>query len=183
MSVSKRVLEEKSNQELEKYIQTGSRFVPEAILFAYEILESRGREFTSEEIERRVLLKDEINKNEQLTIHPNYKKAADMIYVSAALGIGNIIWAYETLDSGFKMLIAFLSVAFVFGIGYFVSKGSEYMKYFFFIILIFGLFGFPYIITNLKNEPVVGIINIVQTILQIWALVLLFKIPKPENSR
>ena len=182
MSVSRKLLEEKSNQELEKYIEAGNKFVPDANLFAYEILKKRGREFTDEETKRLESLMNEKNKNEEIVIHPNYKKSADLIYISGALGIGNLIWTYETLDSGMKIFIALFSIAFVFGIGYFISKGIEWVRYFFFIILVSGLFGFPYIIANLKSEPVLGIINIVQTVLQIWALVLLFKIPKPEKN-
>lgn len=97
------------------------------------------------------------------------------------MGIGNLIWTYETLDSRIKIFIALISVAFVFGIGYLVSKGTEWIKYILLIILILGLLGFPFIIASIKNEPVIGIINIVQTILQIWALILLFKIPKTEK--
>lgn len=41
MSVSRKILEEKSNQELEKYIEPGNRFVPEANLYAYEILKNK----------------------------------------------------------------------------------------------------------------------------------------------
>ncbi|MDP9957742.1 hypothetical protein J2X97_003414 [Epilithonimonas hungarica] len=181
MSVNRKILEEKSNQELEKYIEAGNRFVPDANLYAYEILKNRGREFTDEETKRIMSLMNEKKKNEEVIIHPNHKKSADLVYISGTLGIGNLIWSYETLDSGMKMFIAFFTIAFVFGIGYFISKGTEWVKYFFLIILIFGLLGFPYIIANLKNEPVIGIINIVQTILQIWALVLLFKIAKPEK--
>ena len=81
-----------------------------------------------------------------------------------------------------KIFIALFSLAFVFGIGYLVGKGTEWIKYVLLVILILGLLGFPFIIANLKNEPVVGIINIVQTVLQIWALVLLFKIPKLEKQ-
>ena len=178
MSVNKRLLEEKTNQELEKYIEAGNRFVPEANLYAYEILKSRGREFTDEETERIMSLK---NINQETIIHPNHKKSAELMYLSGALGIGNIIWTYETLDSGIKIFIALISVAFVFGIGYLISKGTEWIKYALLVILLLGLLGFPFIIANLKNEPVVGIINIVQTLLQIWALILLFKIPKIEK--
>ena len=182
MSVNKRLLEEKSNQELEKYIEVGNRFVPEASLYAYEILKSRGREFTDEENIRITSLTNKSDKKVENIIHPNHKKSADLIYLSGALGIGNLIWTYETLDNGMKIFIALISLAFVFGIGYLVSKGTEWIKYVLLVILILGLLGFPIVIANLKNEPVVGIINIVQTILQIWALVLLFKIPKLEKQ-
>ncbi len=181
MSVNKRLLEEKSNQELEKYIEEGNRFVPEANLYAYKILKSRGREFTDEEDKRITSLINKNDKKEETIIHPNHKKSADLIYLSGALGIGNLIWTYETLDTGMKIFIALFSLAFVFGIGYLVSKGTESIKYVLLVILILGLLGFSFVISNLQNEPVVGIINIVQTILQIWSLVLLFKIPKLEK--
>jgi len=75
MSVNKRLLEEKSGQELEEYIKSESKFVPEANQYAYKILKSRGRIFTDEENER--FSTTEINKNNiDTTIHPNYKKAA-----------------------------------------------------------------------------------------------------------
>lgn len=113
MSVNKRLLEKKSDQELEKYIEEGNRFVSEANIFAYEILKSRGREFTDEETQRIMSLK---SNDQDIIIHPNHKNSAELMYISGALGIGNIIWKYETLDSGFKIFIAVISVAFVFGI-------------------------------------------------------------------
>ncbi|WP_373748045.1 hypothetical protein [Kaistella sp.] len=182
MSVNKRLLEQKSNQELEKYVEIGNRFVPQANLYAYEILKSRGREFTEEETERLMSLVNQNKKSNEIIIHKNHKKSADLIYLSGALGIVNLIWSYETLDDGMNIFIALVSLALLFGIGYLVSKGTEWVKYLLLVILSLGLLGFPFLIANLKNEPFVGIINIVQTVLQIWALVLLFKIPKLEKQ-
>ena len=181
MSVNKGILEKKTNQELEQYIQAGNRFVPEANVYAYEILKSRGREFTNEETERIMLLVNDKKENHEIIVDPKYKKSAELIYISAALGIGNLIWKYETLDNASKIFIALVSIAFVFGLAYFVSKGIEWMKYFLLVILILGLLSFPLMIANLKNDPVMGIINIIQTILQIWALIILFKIPNREK--
>ena len=48
--VKRKVLEKLSDIELEKYIKPESRFVPEAIEFAFEILKQRGRIFTETEI-------------------------------------------------------------------------------------------------------------------------------------
>lgn len=181
MSVSKRLLESKSDQELEQYIKPESKFVVEAQMYAYEILKSRGREFTNEESERIISLTNQ-KKTEEIIIHPNHKKAADLIYLSGALGIGNIIWKSDTLDSGIKIFIAVISVVLIFGIGYFVSKGLEWIKYVLVIILGLGMLGLPFIIINLKNDPVLGIINIIQTILQVWSLVLLFQIPRSAKK-
>jgi hypothetical protein len=181
MSVSKRLLESKSDQELEQYIKTESKFVVEAQIYAYEILKSRGREFTDEESERIISLTTQ-KKTKEIIIHPNHKKSADLLYLSGALGIGNLIWKSDTLDNGIKIFIAVISVAFVFGIGYYVSKGLEWIKYILVIILGLGMLGLPFIIINLKNDPVLGIINIIQTILQVWSLVLLFQIPQSAKE-
>ena len=48
--VSKKVIEKLSDYELEKYIKPESRFVPEAIEFAFDILKQRGRIFTETEV-------------------------------------------------------------------------------------------------------------------------------------
>lgn len=183
MSINKRLLEEKSSQELEEYIKPESKFVFEANQYAYEILKSRGRIFTDEENER--FSTTEINKNNiDTTIHPNYKKAAEFLYISAFLGIGNLIWKYDTLHSGFEIFIAIIVLVFGFTLAYFTSKGIEWFKYLLLVLFGLGILGIPFIISNIKNDPVVGIINIVQTLLQIWALVLLFKIPKAvDNSQ
>lgn len=47
--VQKKVLQKLTNPELESYLREGSRFTPEAIHMAAEILEERGRIFTDEE--------------------------------------------------------------------------------------------------------------------------------------
>lgn len=119
--------------------------------------------------------------NQESQIHSNYRKAADLIYLSGALGIGYLIWMSDTLDNGLKIFVALISVGFVFVVGYFINKGTEWIKYLLAVILFFGIVGIPFIVKNLGNDIVLGIINIVQTILQVWAVILLFKIPKIEN--
>ena len=47
--VSKSVLRKLSHQELEKYLQQGNRFVPEAVQAAFEVLEERGHVFSEQE--------------------------------------------------------------------------------------------------------------------------------------
>lgn len=47
--VNKSVLRKLSDTELEKYLNDGNRFVPEAVQVALEILKERGRTFTTEE--------------------------------------------------------------------------------------------------------------------------------------
>lgn len=182
MSVNKGVLEKKSDQELIQYILPQSKFVDDAKIYAFEILTSRGYEFSPEEIERNQELINAQTERKNVIVHPNYKRSAELIYLSAALGIGNVIWQYETLDSGMKIFIVIVSLGFVFGIGYLISKGNEWIKYVLLVLFALGLISIIFVIANLANDPVSGIINITQTILQIWALVLLFKVPNKTES-
>ncbi len=50
--VSRKVIEKLSDNELEKYIRPESRFVPEAIQYAFDILKERGRIFSENESEQ-----------------------------------------------------------------------------------------------------------------------------------
>lgn len=182
MSVDKRILEKQSNQELEQYILPQSKRVDDAKIYAFEILKSRGYEFSPEQMERNQELINTKTERKNIIIHPNYKRSAELIYLTGALGIGNLIWHYETLDSGIKIFIALVSLAFMFGIGYLISRGNEWIQYVLLVLFALGLIGIIFIIANLAKDPVTGVINIVQTLLQIWALVLLFKVPnKKEN--
>lgn len=114
-------------------------------------------------------------------VYPNYKKAAELLYISGFFGIGNLIWKYDTLENELQIFIAIIVLALGFVLAYVTSKGIEWFKYILLALFAFGLVSIPFIISDILNEPVVGIINIVQTILQIYALVLLFKIPKTVN--
>lgn len=177
MSADKNILKKMSDQELEKYIQPESRFVPEAIQYAYEILKERGRTFSSEEMEKIRLLTAPNNLPEK-EIHPNYKKASNLMYLSGAVAIGNIIWLYELLNKPSTIIVAFATVAFIFGIGYLISKGNNWIKYLLAGLFLLGLISFPEVILNIKTNPILALFNITQNILQIWVLILLFKIPK-----
>lgn len=178
MSVKKSVLETKTDKELEEYIKEGNRFIPEANILAFEILKERGREFSDLETQRILSLISEKNNVRETIIHPNHKKAANVIYLSAGLGIINAILSPETFNNSFAIIVAIFTLGLISGIGYLISIGTDWIKYVLLGLMILGLIGVPFIIMNIVNNPIVGIINIIQTALQIYALVLLFKIPK-----
>lgn len=52
MSTNRNILQKMSNQELENYVLPDSKPVPEDIILAYDILQSRGRKFSHEETKR-----------------------------------------------------------------------------------------------------------------------------------
>ncbi|OPB86019.1 hypothetical protein [Elizabethkingia ursingii] len=185
MSVNRSVLEKKTDKELEQYIKPDSRFVPEAVEHAFEILKSRGKEFTEEENQRIDLLRAEKNKKEEINISPNYIRASNIIYISAALGIINILLInnYVAIDSIYIIFPAICSITFVFGLGYLARIGTNWVKYILLInCALTPVLSYIRILIFLTNiNPLLGCIIIIQTVLQIWALILLFKISQTKK--
>lgn len=116
----------------------------------------------------------------QKQIHPNYIKSSDLIFITAVLGIINFFFSPKILSSGFAIIVAIFTLLFIAGLGVLVKQGFSWVKYLLLALLLFGLLGIPFIIKNMTTNPIVGIVNIIQTVLQIWALVLLFKIRKED---
>jgi hypothetical protein len=184
MTVNKRILEQKTNQELEDYIKPESKFIDLAKIYAFEILQTRGRLLNDEETKTyNELIANEKN-NEIVEIHPNYKKATLFINISALIGIGNIIWDYENFNTTFSIVIAIFIIGSLFLIGYFIEKGNEIAKYLFIILFILGLvsISIPSLFINFLFNPVLGTLNLLQTIMQFCALVLLIGIPAKKKQ-
>ncbi len=175
MNVKQSVLEAKADKELEEYIKEGNRFVPEANRLAFEILKSRGRIFSEKETKQIMFMISEKSKIKENVIHQNHKKAANLIYFSAALGVVNTLLSPNIFNNGSELMVVIITLGMIVGAGYLISKGNDWVKYF---LLISALIGLPFIFSNIVNHTVIDIINIVQTVVQIYAIVLLFKIPK-----
>ena len=182
MSVKKSVLEQKTNTELEKYIVPESRFVPEAIRYAFEILKSRGRHFSGDEvksIEWLIATKEEV---EDKVVHENYIKASNLFLVSVGLGLINIFLAPEITAEGSTIAVSIFTLGFLLIIGLLIRKGFDWMKYVLLVFMIIGVLAIPLILQNIMYQPIVGIINVIQTALQVVSLVILFKIPANHGA-
>jgi len=112
-------------------------------------------------------------------VHENFIKSSNLIYISAALGLVNLFLTKGDIVSTRLISSAILTLLFVGGLGYIVRQGYAWIKYLLLVLMIFGLIGIVgLIITNLEKQPLTTTVNIIQTILQTWATVLLFIIPK-----
>ncbi|RXM47597.1 hypothetical protein [Flavobacterium sp. YO12] len=180
MAVKKSVLEQKSNKELEEYIKLDTTFVPQATKIAYEILKTRGKDFSVDEMNSiNLLINKPDEKKKDLPIHSNHIKASNFIYYSAGLGVLNLFLSSELLKDKAAMISGIGALFFILLLGFLIRKGYTQIKYGLLFLSIIGLFGFiPQLIYNLQYFPINGIINLCQFILQILALVLLFMIPK-----
>ena len=113
-------------------------------------------------------------------IHPNYNKSSNLAFISAGLGILNLSLSPEIFSTGLAIFTAFFTLAFVFGLAVLIRLGLSWIKYLLLVLFLIGLIGIPFMIKNFETNPIVGTINIAQTILQICSIILLFKIPKTD---
>ena len=132
MDVNKTVLEKMSSKELETYIKPESRFVPEAIEYAFEILKARGYEFSEADLERWNALKQKKVQSLQ-EAGSDYKKTINscLWYVSLVLGF---IIVFGPFFGIFLKIFVFLILS---GIGYLIRKGYNWVKYVLLAVTIF----------------------------------------------
>jgi hypothetical protein len=116
-------------------------------------------------------------------IHANYIKSSNLIFGTVGLGILNFFFSTELLKTGQNIATAIVTLAIITGIGFLVRQGKNWVKYLLLVLTVFGLIGMPFIINNITQRPVVGLVNIAQTIMQLWAIVLLFNVPKKTEEK
>ena len=175
MNVKKYILEQKSNRELEEYIQSESRFTPQAINYAFEILKSRGKEFSEEEIE---IINSQINQTierDTIVLHPNEIKSSNLILISAGFGFLYMFFSPKVFTSFSTILTGIITIGIIIAIGIGIRNGIQWIKYVIATLLVLGLFSLPItIIQTINSNLIAGIINITQSALQIIAVILLF---------
>jgi len=182
MVVKKSVLENKTNNELEEYIKSTTTFVPQATKFAFEILKSRGRTFSQEELKTINLLINKTEEKKTRPIHQNHIKSSNLIFISLALGLLNLILALKYIPNNTVIFSALFATIFVGIIGYLIRRGYD-LKIFFLILFLIGLpFSIPSLVSELSVFQLNGLLNLSQLILQLLSIILLFTIPKKFES-
>lgn len=182
MAVKKSVLEQMSDRELEKYIKPETTFVPQATKIAFEILKTRGREFSNEEIDSINLLINKTEEKKIRPIHENHIKASNFIFISVAIGILNLLLAMKYIENNVQIFSAVVAFIFVATLGYLIRVGRD-LKILFLVLFVIGLVGsIPTLISDLTYFPINGILSLCQTILQLLAIIFLFMIPKKFES-
>ncbi|HEX8017626.1 MAG TPA: hypothetical protein VF465_20535 [Flavobacterium sp.] len=174
MNVKKSVLEKKSNRELEEYIQSESRFTPQAINYAFEILKSRGKEFSEEEIE---IINSQINRTiecDTIVLHPNEIKSSNLILISAGLGFLYMFLSPKVFTSFSTILTGIITIVIIIAIGIGIRNGIQWIKYVMATLVVLGFSSFPIIVQIINSNLIAGIVNITQSVLQIIAVILLF---------
>lgn len=182
MYVDKKILEQKENQELELYISPNDRYVSQSVELAFNILKSRGRNFSFQEETNIHNLIESKKKSEEIHIHANHIKAGYMVYLSGAIGIGIFIWKFDQLPNIALNIIPFIFLCIIFAMGYLIKRGTDWLKYILLGFVVIGTLGMPIVLMNIMKDPILAIANSIQGILQIWAVILLFKIPECDRN-
>ncbi|WJS94320.1 hypothetical protein NYQ10_19740 [Flavobacterium johnsoniae] len=182
MAVKRSVLEQMSNSELEKYIKPETSFVPEATKIAFEILKTRGRDFSAEELATINILIHKKEEKKIRPIHKNHIKSSNFIFISLAIGIINFfLFMIFTQNEG-GIVSALVTFIFVGMLGYLVRKGYD-LKVFLLVLFLIGLLGsIRTLVSNFIYFPLNGILSLCQLIIQLLSIILLFRIPKKFES-
>jgi len=118
--VNKNVISKLSDRELEKYIEPTSRSVSDAVKYAYEILQERGRTFTLSEIEQIEALIAKKKENEQV-VDEGWDKGLTADVNAIELYTNTLIWMlsviFGVLFGGALQVLNFIKIKNIKGAG------------------------------------------------------------------
>jgi hypothetical protein len=181
----------KNDSDLFQIIESPSSYQKEAVLTA--ILELESRELGTEKMTvLKSKIQNQISLNDQQTSKLNESKipsdlpisisnAAKLIYASIALGIINPIIVQLTTEvdnfgNPLNLAIILISTGSLTFLGYNINLGKNWARIVFSILCGLGFLMFPLVIPEtFRLNPIVGIISAIQAILQLLAIILLFK--------
>jgi hypothetical protein len=117
-------------------------------------------------------------------IHENYIKSSNLQLWSMGLTFIITIIIGSTGSNGFAVLVGILSMIVAFVLALLTRQGYEWMKIVLTVLCGIALLFEPFtLVISFNNNPLVGFINITQCVLQVTAVVKLYRIPadwKPE---
>lgn len=112
-------------------------------------------------------------------LHPNYNKAARLLFLSGGISILNALFTSDiTSVYSHESSVVMLASAVIFAFAWYVRRGHGWLKYVLLALILVGLFFIQATVDEVKQNPVGGIVDIATSIMQVWAVVLLFMIPK-----
>ena len=116
-------------------------------------------------------------------VHSNFIKSSNLIFATVGLGIINFFFPSDILSNGANILTAIFTLLFICGLAILVRQGYAWVKYLLLVLTILGIVAIALIPSSPTQNSVVTIVNIVQTVLQVWATILLFRVPKTKDSK
>ena len=111
-------------------------------------------------------------------LHSNYIKSSNLIFATVGLAIINFFFLGDTLSNEANIVTGIFTLLFICGLGMLVRQGYAWVKYLLLVLTTLSLILFAFISSNPTQNFVVTIVSIAQTVLQVWATILLFRVPK-----
>jgi len=106
-------------------------------------------------------------------MNKQFKIASRLIYTSAAIGALNALLSLNDFTKQ-DWIISFVSISMVIAIGLLIAKGYVWVKYLLLVLVVIGLSEFSYILQDIKEYPINGVLSLIISALQIIATLILF---------
>ena len=182
----------KSESELLDYVNNRTQFQVDAVIAAINELDKRGKA-NSEILDIKKQIDQKIeNQNKQIqqskedlkipkNIPITISNAAKLIYFTLGLGIVNSVIMelttdFKNLSDPKNLFIVILSLGLTAFFAYKIHMGRKWARTTFLVLFLIGMIMFPFtLIQFFQLNPLTGIISLIQTGLQIYALILLYK--------
>lgn len=111
----------------------------------------------------------------KFSLNPNYILASNLFLFSAGLGIVNVLLLPDVFNSSYTIFIGVVSIAFLILLALLIRIGIDWIKYILATLIIAGLFiSYELMISEFLLRPLNGTINLIQSLAQICAVILLF---------
>ena len=114
--------------------------------------------------------------------HPNYIKSSNLMFLSTAIALISYLLLPDYFTSTKIIIGTSIGLLVCVGLAFLVRQGIDWVKYLLLVLFVLGCIGLPFILLRIIENPISGSISIVQTIIQLWAVVLLFKVPPVPKS-
>jgi len=182
----------KSDSDLLDYVNNYTQYQDNAVISAINELDKRGKADSEIlEIKNQIIQKID-NQNQQIQqskdefkipndIPKTISNAAKLLYLTIGIGIVNSLLMefttdYQSYSDPKTLSILVISLGLMGFFAYMINIGRKWARNTFLVLFGLGFLMFPFTITHYFGlNPLIGLLSLTQTGLQIFALILLFK--------
>lgn len=170
-------------EELQEYLDNRAKFVTEAIEAAIAEMQKRGRTFSDEEL---ASIRQEFQVRKEAATDTNIQKpkkvstAINLLIVSILLQIINSIITeatteFKSYSSGQGLFVTISTLGLMIIFVYQMNIGENWARTTFLGLFILGGLIYPFkLIPLFKVSPIVGLLSVILTIIQIIALIMIY---------
>jgi len=180
-------IKQRSDDELQEYLNNKSSYRAEAILAVIAELKRRDISHPETESIRISIAQKQAAQVDDLSFEPregiplSISKAAKALYISVAIGVISPIILQFTTELGnlyklFNLAVILISTAIAAFFAYQIGLGKKWARTVVLIVFVIGLLPAPVILPDsFSISPLIGLLSLAQILIPGYALLLLFK--------